>query len=90
MQARTDATTTRAWESAARRARTASKDLVKLFERTAEVLEHSATLADAHAERLELKGRTASAEDERRSAARARSAAQRSRDAAGAASRRSR
>ena len=53
--------------------------MAAVFQRTAEVLEHSAELADQHATREELAGRTEIARNERFQAAWARHEAQRAR-----------
>jgi hypothetical protein len=55
------------------------RGLAATLVRTAEVLEHSAALADTHALRLENAGRDDEAAGERRAAARARDAAGRAR-----------
>ena len=59
------------------RARTAQ--LASVLSRTADALEESAALADAHAERCEQAGRSGDAAQERRAAGRAREAARKAR-----------
>ena len=55
--------------------RARAAQLASVLSRTAETLEQSAALADAHAERYEQAGRTDDAAEERRAAGRAREAA---------------
>jgi len=72
-------------ERAQRAGRLTREDVEHLsltMERTAEVLEASAALADEHAERLERAGRSDDAAKELRSAARAREGAERARSLA--------
>ena len=66
-------------ETAASRTRVTARDVASLLARTAEVLEHSAALAEEHAERRERAGRIDSAAEERRVAWRAHEAAARAR-----------
>jgi hypothetical protein len=57
--------------------------LAEAYERAARAFEHSATLAESHAQRHGLAGKSDAAEDEYLTADRARKAAQRAREAAG-------
>jgi hypothetical protein len=69
----------KAAERAVMRTRVSVERLSSVLSRTADALDESAVLADAHAERHEQAGRSDDAAEERRAAGRAREAATRAR-----------